>query len=66
MTTWLVFLSGNGRWVEVDWQSLYNLTVWVAQSPAELKDEVVTGIDKFTKIHWVTVKSNKAKKAGDA
>ena len=53
LTTLLVFLHRNGKWFTVDAQSLHNFTVWVAQSPAELKDEVVKGIEKFIKTHLV-------------
>ena len=47
----LVFLHKNSKWLAVDNQSFYNFTVWVAQSPAELKDEVVKGIEKYIKAH---------------
>jgi death-on-curing protein len=49
LTTLFVFLYMNDKWIEVDKQMLYNFTVWIAQSPAELKDEVVLGIEKFIK-----------------
>jgi len=49
LTTLFVFLHRNGKWLEVDAQELYNFTIWVAQSPADLKDEVVMGIEKFIK-----------------
>jgi death-on-curing family protein len=53
LTTLLVFLYRNGKWIKVDTQEFYNFTVWVAQSPAELKDEVVMGIERFIKSHLV-------------
>lgn len=53
LTTLLVFLYRNGKWLSVDNQILYNFTVWVAQSPAELKDQVVMGIEKFIKTYLV-------------
>jgi len=53
LTTLFVFLYINGKWLKVDRQSLYNFTVWIAQSPAELKDEVVLGIEKFIKSYLV-------------
>ena len=53
ITTLLVFLHKHKRWIKVDSQEFYNFTVWVAQSPAELKDEVVMGIEKFIKSHLV-------------
>jgi len=52
LTTLLVFLRLNGKWITVDTKKLYNFTVWVAQSPAELKDQVVSGIEQFIKTYW--------------
>ena len=57
LTTLLVFLHRNGKWLKVDTQEFYNFTVWVAQSPAVLKDEVVMGIEKFIKSHLVKLDS---------
>ena len=53
LTTLLMFLHRNGKWLRVDTQELYNFTVWIAQSPAILKDEVVIAIEKFIKSHLV-------------
>jgi len=55
LTTLLVFLNKNGKWLKVDTQSFYNFTVWVAQSPAELKEEVVMGIERFIRSHLVNL-----------
>ena len=49
ITTLLVFLYVNGKWLKADTQGFYNFTLWIAQSPAELKNEVVMGIEKFIK-----------------
>ena len=51
ITTLLVFLLGNGKWIKADTQELYNFTVWVAQSPAELNEQVVAAIRKFIRNH---------------
>src|SRR4030065_2857157 len=51
LTTLLVFLHRNHKWLSADTQSLYNFTVWIAQSPAQLKDHVVAGIQKFIRDH---------------
>jgi death-on-curing family protein len=59
LTTLFVFLHRNGKWLEVDTQELYNFTVWIAQSPAELKDEVVMGIEKFIKSHIVNLETKR-------
>jgi len=55
MTTLLVFLYRNKKWIRVDTQELYNFTVWVAQSPRTVKDETVKAIQKFLKTHLVSV-----------
>ena len=51
ITTLLTFLYGNNKWLKADNQELYNFTVWVAQSPAQLKDQVVAAIQKFIRVH---------------
>lgn len=51
ITTLLTFLFENGRWITVDTQEFYNFTVWVAQSPSSVKEEVVAAIRKFIKKH---------------
>ena len=53
ITTLLVFLHKNNKWLKVDNQELYNFAVWVAQSPAKLKSEVTDGISKFLKTYLV-------------
>lgn len=53
MTTLLVFLFKNGKWLKVDNQELYNFAVWVASSPPKLKNEVMAGIEKFLKNYIV-------------
>ena len=53
MTTWLVFLYKNKKWLKVDEKELYNFAIWVAQSPAKLKEEVTQGAEKFLKTYWV-------------
>ena len=53
MTTLFVFLHKNGMWLRVDTQELYNFTVWIAQSPAKLKNETVLAVEKFLKTYIV-------------
>lgn len=58
LTTLLMFLMvKHHKWLISDERELYNFTVWVAQSPADLKDEVVMGIEKFIKSRLVKVDS---------
>ena len=51
MTSLFVLLSKNNRWLKVDTQELYNFTMWIAQSPAGVKDETVRAVEKFLKAH---------------
>lgn len=53
MTTLLVFLYMNKKWIKADLQELYNFAIWVASSPAQFKDEVVKAIEKFLKSHII-------------
>jgi len=53
MTTLFVLLHKNKKWLKADTQELYNFTVWVAQSPRGVKEEVVKAIEKFLKAHMV-------------
>ena len=55
MTTLMVFLFLNKKWIKVDTQELYNFTVWIAQSPPKLKNEVVKAIEKFIKTYLVKI-----------
>ncbi len=51
ITTLLVFLNSNNKWLRANSQELYNFTVWVAQSPSEFKKQVVDAIQKFVRGH---------------
>lgn len=55
MTTLMVFLFLNKKWIRVDTQELYNFTVWIAQSPPKLKNEVVKAVEKFIKTYMVQI-----------
>lgn len=47
VTTLLVFLLKNKKWIQIDNREFYNFTVWVAESPAVVKDETVSAIESF-------------------
>lgn len=53
--TLLMFLFKNKRWIEVDNTEFYNFSMWVAQSPAKLKDAVLDGIKKFIRTYLVNL-----------
>lgn len=55
MTTLLVFLYMNDKWLRVDETELYNFAKWVAESNPRLKDETVKAIEKFIKTYIVPV-----------
>ena len=55
ITTLFVFLYKNNKWIKVDTQELYNFAVWVAQSPAKVKDETVMAIERFLKTYLVSL-----------
>ncbi len=59
VTTLLVFLYLNKKWLSVDNQELYNFAVWIAESPPKLKDEAVKSIEKFIKVNMVSFDKNK-------
>ncbi len=53
MTTSLVLLYKNKKWLKVDTKELYNFAVWVAQSNPKLKNETVKAIQKFIQTYIV-------------
>jgi prophage maintenance system killer protein len=55
ITTLLTFLYENGKWITVDSQGLYNFTVWVAQSPPEVREHVLAAIQQFIKKHLTKI-----------
>jgi len=53
ITTLLVFLSINKKWLKVDTKELYNFAVWIVESNPNLKNEVVKSIEKFIKTYLI-------------
>lgn len=58
ITTLLVFLFLNKKWLKVDDTEFYNFAVWVAQSPRDAKDDVVKYITKFIRKYIVKIKES--------
>lgn len=56
ITALFVLLHKNKKWLKVDTKELYNFAVWVAESPAKLKDSVIKGIQDFLQIYLVDLK----------
>ena len=49
VTALLTFLALNKKWLRVGTQELYLFAVWVAKSPAELKNDTVNAVKTFLK-----------------
>lgn len=47
LTTLLIFLLKNKKWINVGAHEFYNFAVWVAESPATLKDDTVNAVESF-------------------
>lgn len=56
VTTALVFLYKNHRWLKADNQELYNLAKWVASSHPRLKDPTVAAIRQFLQYYLVPIR----------
>lgn len=55
VTTLFVFLGNSKKWLKVGNQELYNFAIWVAQSPPEFKDQVVSAVQKFITTNLVVL-----------
>lgn len=53
ITTLLTFLHINNKWLEVDHTTLLNFSLWIAQSPSEYKEQVVSAIEQFIRRYLV-------------
>lgn len=62
VTTLLVFLLDNKKWISVHPQDLYEFSVWVAESKPETKDGVVLAIKGFINKYIVGYKQKIDKK----
>lgn len=56
ITTLLIFLFKNNKWLKVDTKKFYDFTMHITTSLPELKDETLSAIEKFLKIHLVEMK----------
>lgn len=55
ITTLLVFLHKNKKWLKADTQELYNFTMWIAQSPPKFKEETLKATQRFINEHLVKI-----------
>jgi len=49
ITILFTFLYKNKKWLKVGLDELYDFTMWIANSPAKSKNEVVKAIEEFVK-----------------
>ena len=56
MTTLLVFLYKNNKWLKIDNYELYKFAVDVAKSRTEDKDLILRGVEQFIKTYLVKIK----------
>lgn len=47
VVTFLTFLYLNKHWLEMDWKTLYGLTIFVANSDPKDRDKVLKTIERF-------------------
>ncbi len=56
ITTLMVFLYKNNKWIKCDMKEFYDFTIWIAKSPAKLKNDVLKAIESFLKRHTTLLK----------
>jgi death-on-curing family protein len=56
ITTLLLFLLNNRKWLNSDIEKFYIFTKWVAASPADTKEQTVSAIEQFIKKHVIAYK----------
>lgn len=56
ITTLLLFLKQNRKWLNADSEEFYNFTKWIAASPADAKEQTVSAIEQFIKKHVIAYK----------
>ncbi len=57
VTSLLIFLDNNGKWLKVDNVTLYNFALWVAESSPLVKDQTVEAIEVFLKKYLIAESS---------
>lgn len=54
VTCLLIFLYKNGKWLKIDNQELYNFAVWIAESPAAVKDQTIEAAEFLLKKYLIS------------
>jgi len=57
ITTLLTFLYKNNKWLKADMEEFYDFTIWIANTPARLKNAVVKAIEEFIRKNIVDLNS---------
>ncbi|KKU94329.1 MAG: Death-on-curing family protein [Candidatus Jorgensenbacteria bacterium GW2011_GWA1_48_13] len=55
VTTLLVFLYKNKKWLRVDEREFYNFAKWVAESSPKFRIETIAAISKFIKTYMIKI-----------
>jgi len=58
VTCLLFFLYKNDNWLKIGNQELYNFAVWVAESPAAVKDQTIQAAEFLINKHLVPSRSD--------
>ncbi|MFH0829297.1 MAG: type II toxin-antitoxin system death-on-curing family toxin [Candidatus Kerfeldbacteria bacterium] len=53
VTTLMLFLTKNRKWMRVDNQELFNFAKWVASSNPRLKDVTVKAVQRFLQLYLI-------------
>lgn len=54
VTCLLTFLYKNEKWLKISNQELYNFAIWIAESPAAVKDQTIQAAEVLLKKYTVT------------
>lgn len=60
VTTTLVFLHLNGKWLNMNPRQLYEFTMWIAQSSPDVKDAALLALETTINKHLTERKNSKA------
>lgn len=55
LTTMMVFLHKNKKWIKVDDKEFYNFAKWVAESNPKLRKETVAAVETFLRTYIVNL-----------
>lgn len=58
LTTLLVFMHKNKKWIHVDNQEFYNFAKWVAESNPKFRKQTISAIEEFVKTYMVDLEEN--------